>query len=146
LNDIVHRIHAAIEMGFNRRKLEEQRLRPQRRKRPACARPMPKYLMMLGGLSPPATRGRPGECRCGSRRQSARPLQRDIDSCGYASLQDDQCNYLRTLDRYRGAAVASFISVLSCRHAGRMRRLLNSQGSREQASPTKCKQDIVGAC
>ena len=82
---IVHRIHAAIEMGFNRRKLEEQRLRPQRRKRPACARPIPKYLMMLSGLSPPATRGMPSECRCGSRRQSARPLQRDIDSCGYAA-------------------------------------------------------------
>jgi hypothetical protein len=53
------------------------------------------------------------------------------------SLQDDQCNYRRTLDRHRGAAVASFIPVLSCRHAGRMRRLLNWQGSREQASPTK---------
>jgi hypothetical protein len=41
------------------------------------------------------------------------------------SLQDDQCNYLRTLDRHRGAAVASFIPMLSCRYAGRMRRLLN---------------------
>jgi beta-phosphoglucomutase-like phosphatase (HAD superfamily) len=52
---------------------------------------------------------------------------------------------LRGLDRHPDAAVTSLIPALSCRPAGLMHRLPSWCGSREPASPTKCARSIVGA-
>src|SRR5215469_9577368 len=51
---------------------------------------------------------------------------------------------LRGLDRHPDAAVSSLIPALS--HAGRTHRLPSLCGSHEQASPTRCAKNIVVAC
>ena len=54
---------------------------------------------------------------------------------------------LRTLDRHRDAAVTSLIPALSCRaHAGRILHSPSSSACRARASPTKCTRSIAGEC
>ena len=53
---------------------------------------------------------------------------------------------LRGLDRHPDAAVSSLIPAFSAAHAGRMRHLPSWCGSRRQASPMKCGKNIVAAC
>jgi hypothetical protein len=51
---------------------------------------------------------------------------------------------LRTLDRHPDAAVTSLIPALSCRSCRRTRRSPSSCAYRGRASPTKCVRSIVG--
>jgi hypothetical protein len=53
---------------------------------------------------------------------------------------------LRTLDRHHDAAITSLIPALSCRSCRPMRRLPSSSTCRAKASPTKCGRNTSGAC
>src|SRR5215471_6528315 len=104
-------------MGFNRRKMEDQR-RDAAGKEAASRRATDAQVLQdAERLIAAWTNARPNGCRCCSRQQSALPSQRAIGSCGCAARLAERSNAidLRGLDRHPYAAVSSLIPALSCR-------------------------------
>jgi hypothetical protein len=95
LNDIVHRNRMASEMGFTRRKLDDQRRETaEKRKRPVGVRPMPKCLRMLSAAHRCLERA-PGSAKADvvlsdNRRGHCSAVLVPVDML--SSLPDHQCN------------------------------------------------------
>jgi hypothetical protein len=91
LNDIVHRIQTASEMGFNRRKLEDQR-RETAAKEAASRRATDVQVLEDAERLIAAWNERQGRRMpmLFSPTIGARPLQRSIGSCGYAVLHAER--------------------------------------------------------
>jgi hypothetical protein len=93
-------------MGFNRRKMEDQRRTAAEKKAFARRATDAQVLEEPRASSPLGTSGRPNACRCCSRQQSVPRSKRATGFCGRAALPAVQPADvdLRKLDRHPDAA------------------------------------------
>jgi hypothetical protein len=148
LNDIVHRIQNACEMGFNRRKLKDQRRetaeKEAARKRATDGQVLEDAERLIATWAERQARRMPmlfsptiGAAiaarywflwiRC--------PACRTIDAID-----------LRTLDRHSNAVVTSLFPRCPVVHAARTRLSRGPYDFRGRASPMKCARTIGGGC
>ena len=128
-------------MGFNRRKMEDQR-RDAAEKEAATRRATDAQVLEDAERLITAWNER-----------QAKPMPMAAIRAGYWFLwvRCPVCRTinaidLRTLDRHHDAAVTSLIPHCRVAHAGQTRRSPNSCAYRGRASPTKCVRSIGGEC